>query len=321
MDVSVIVPTRNRSALLATTLRSVVRQRDVDLEVIVVDDASTDRTPEVVTALGDARVRMVRCQAPRGVSAARNLGAAEARGEWLGFVDDDDLWAPDKLARQLHAAREESRGWAYGGAVVIDARGRILRAQIPLPPDETVRALLQYDAIPGGGSNVIVRRATWQEAGPFDTRLRGGEDWEMWLRLAKRGLPACVCSPLVAKRLHDSNMTLDIEEIVRGTKLIEQLHHTRTDWGRLHRWMGHSSLRAGQTGAAIGQFARAILGGQARTVAADLGAILRERVTRPAGRTEHRRAVSDDPWIVTAAAWLQDLQHGTVGQEAGGQPS
>src|SRR4029453_7953121 len=101
MDVSVVVPTRNRSALLARTLQSVLRQQDVEFEVIVVDEASTDETPAVLSALGNQRVRVIRHDSPRGLSAARNNGAAGASGEWLAFIDDDDLWAPDRLARQL----------------------------------------------------------------------------------------------------------------------------------------------------------------------------------------------------------------------------
>src|ERR1044071_6101497 len=105
MDVSVIVPTRNRSSLLSKTLRTVLRQQDVELEVIVVDEASTDGTAALLATLGDARVRVIHHDRPRGVSAARNHGADEARGEWLAFIDDDGLWAPDKLAQQINAAR------------------------------------------------------------------------------------------------------------------------------------------------------------------------------------------------------------------------
>ncbi len=108
IDVSVVIPTRNRSTLLAMALRSVFHQQDVELEVIVVDEASTDDTSTMLATIGDARVRVIRNDAPHGVSAARNSGAAEARGEWLAFLDDDDLWAPTKLARQIHAA-EDSR--------------------------------------------------------------------------------------------------------------------------------------------------------------------------------------------------------------------
>ena len=125
-EVSVVVPTHDRSRLLALTLRSILGQRGVDLEVIVVDDGSTDDTAEVVAGLGDDRVRLLRHDTPQGVAAARNYGIAEAAGGWLAFCDDDDLWAPDKLARQLHAARETGRAWAYAGAVKIDADGRVV---------------------------------------------------------------------------------------------------------------------------------------------------------------------------------------------------
>ncbi len=308
MDVSVIVPTRNRSALLAMTLRTVLRQQDVELEVIVVDEASTDDTPAMLAALGDARIRVIRHEAPHGVSSARNRGAAEARGEWLAFVDDDDLWAPDKLARQLHAAREGDRDWVYTGAVIIDTHGRIVRVQRPLLPEEIRTALLRYDAIPGGGSNIVVRRTTWLQIGPFDPRLRGTEDWEMYIRLAKHGPPACVCSPLVARRLHASNGTLDITEIVRGTKLIETLHHTTADWGRLHRWMAHSCLRAGQRRAALGQFARAAVRGQGRAVASDLSALLHETIVGRTPKSKGDSTLSSDDWVPTATAWLQEFQ-------------
>src|SRR5688572_6566741 len=134
IDVSVVVPTRNRSTLLMRTLRSVLRQQDVEFEVIVVDEASTDDTPAMLAALDDPRVRVIRHEVPLWLAAARNRGAAEARGEWLAFVDDDDLWAPDKLVRQVHAAQDAGREWVYTGAVNFDGC-RIVSSQPPLPPD------------------------------------------------------------------------------------------------------------------------------------------------------------------------------------------
>jgi glycosyltransferase involved in cell wall biosynthesis len=307
MDVSVIVPTRNRSALLATTLRSVFRQQDVEFEVIVVDEASTDDTPAVLAALGEARVRVIRHDAPRWLAAARNHGAAEARGEWLAFLDDDDLWAPDKLVRQLHAAQQAGRDWVYTGSVNFDGC-RIVYSRPPLPPEEVVAALPRYNPIPGGGSNILGRRTTWLRAGPFDTRLRSGEDWEMSIRLAKHGPPAWVCSPLIAKRVHPSNMSLDIAEIVRATKLIEALHNTAADWGRVHRWLAERYLRSGQRRAALGQFARAAGRGQLRGVISDLSAILQRRLGRRFGKADGQNAPSNDPWSATAAAWLRDFE-------------
>ena len=117
-EVSVIIPTRNRSKLLELSLRSVLWQRSVDFETIVVDDGSTDDTPRMLRSLGD-RIRVFRHERSQGVSAARNRGIAEARGEWVAFLDDDDLWAPDKLELQLQALRRDDRRWAYAGAVEI----------------------------------------------------------------------------------------------------------------------------------------------------------------------------------------------------------
>jgi glycosyltransferase involved in cell wall biosynthesis len=305
--VSVVVPTRNRSGLLAITLRSVLGQRDVELEVIVVDEASTDDTPDVLAGLGDARVRVVRHETPQGVSAARNRGAAEARGEWVAFTDDDDLWAPEKLARQVHAAQAAGRDWSYAGSVNVTDDLQIVYGLPPGPPEEVVAALPHYNAIPGGGSNVVVRRETLLRAGPFDRRLRNTEDWEMWIRLARAGPPAWVRSPLLAYRVHTSNSSLDIAEIVRGTRLIEELHHTTADWGRLHRWLAESCLRTGQRRAALGQFARAAVHGQARATALDLALIARRRMRR--GSSAPRPAQRGDPrWVEEAAGWLRELQ-------------
>jgi glycosyltransferase involved in cell wall biosynthesis len=310
MNVSVVVPTRNRSALLAKTLRSVLRQQHVELEVIVVDEASTDDTPALLSAVGDTRVRVLRHQSPLGVSAARNHGAADARGEWLAFVDDDDLWSPDKLARQLHAAQTVGCDWAYAGSVNISDRGHIIYGRPPLPADEVVRALPRYNAIPGGGSNVIVRRTTWVGVGPFDPRLRNTEDWEMWIRLAQHGPPACVCRPLVGYRVHHLNSSLDVAEVVRGTKLIEAVHHTTADWGTLHRWLAESCLRRGQRREAVGEFARAAVRGALLGVIFDLGAILRRRVARRVDWLGAERTISRDPWLAAAEDWLREFEGG-----------
>jgi glycosyltransferase involved in cell wall biosynthesis len=252
-------------------------------------------------------VRTVRHETPRGVSTARNRGAAEARGDWVAFTDDDDLWAPDKLARQLHAAQAAGRDWSYTGSVNIGEGFGVVYGRPPPPPEEVVAALPHYNAIPGGGSNVVVRREALRRAGPFDTRLRNTEDWELWIRLAKAGPPAWACSPLLAYRVHGSNSSLDIAEILRGTRLIEELHHTTADWGRLHRWLAESCLRTGQRRVALSQFARAALHGQARAVAGDLMLIARRRLRRrspvpgPAGH-------SDPTWIEQAASWLRELE-------------
>ena len=126
-EVTVVIPTRNRAGFLPTCLNAVLDQRDIELEVIVVDDASTDDTRAVLQHLQtDQRARVISLGTRGGVAAARNAGIAEARGEWLAFLDDDDIWAPWKLSRQLSAARAVDADFAYGSAVVIDGEHNVL---------------------------------------------------------------------------------------------------------------------------------------------------------------------------------------------------
>ena len=169
------------------------------------------------------------------------------------------------------------------------------------------RRCIEYNAIPGGGSNVVMRRSTWRRVGPFEPRFRkGGEDWEMSIRLAKIAGPAWVCSPLVGKRVHASNMSLDTEEIVRATRLVESLHGTTADWGRVHRWLAERYLRSGNRRAASVQFARAAVHGQLPGVISDLGAIARRRLGRNRP-TERRPAVRGNAWTAAALEWLREF--------------
>jgi len=308
-EVSVVVPTHNRSSLLTLTLQSVLWQRDVDLEVVVVDDGSTDDTAEAVAGLRDGRVRIVRHERPQGVAAARNRGAEEATAEWITFLDDDDLWAPDKLARQLQAARDTGRSWAYTGAVSIDDDLKVLGGMPPPSPEQIVELLPRFDAVPGGGSNVVVHRDTLARAGRFDSRLRNTEDWEMWIRLAKLGPPAWVCSPLVAKRAHNRNSSLNTREILAGSALIERLHGGRMDRGITYRWLAESCLRTGRRATAVRYFTAAAVKGQARNVAGDLRVILRRRIRRHLLGDRRPDPVSyrHPQWVAEARAWLDAL--------------
>src|SRR4051794_9011163 len=104
-EVSVVIPTRDRRHLLETTLAAALNQREVDYEVIVVDDGSGDGTATELAAIGDPRLRVLRNGASQGVSAARNRAIAEARAPWIAFLDDDDVWSPELLRRQLETVR------------------------------------------------------------------------------------------------------------------------------------------------------------------------------------------------------------------------
>jgi glycosyltransferase involved in cell wall biosynthesis len=206
-QVSVVIPTRNRRGLLSRTLATVLGQRDVELEVVVVDDGSTDDTRAWIEGLGDGRVRVVSNGAGPGVAPARNAGIEEARAPWLAFLDDDDLWAPTKLADQLEAVESLDGEWVLAGSVVLGPELQVRGAQRVQPRDRFLKLLLAHNVVPGGASGAVASREAVRDVGGFDPRLRIMADWDLWIRLALRSLPAGVDRPLVGYVLHGANMT------------------------------------------------------------------------------------------------------------------
>jgi glycosyltransferase involved in cell wall biosynthesis len=302
-EVSVVVPTHNRAVLLCQTLRSAVAQREVDLEVVVVDDGSADGTGEAVAGLRDDRVRLVRHERSQGVSAARNRGIAEARGAWVAFLDDDDLWAPQKLASQLAAAAAAGAGWAYAGAVEVDAAGRLLGGHPPPSAGELVAELRRRNLMPAGSSNVVARADVLAAAGGFDPALRHMADWDLWLRLAGLATPASVPAPLVAYRLHDGQATLDTAGMLAEARTLEARHGA--DRTVILRWAAWSHLRAGRRRAALRAYAAAVLAGDAASLARASVALLHPRPT--AAHRPSRPSAADLAWLETAQGWLDEL--------------
>lgn len=223
--VSVVIPTRDRVGMVIATVRSVLNQRDVDLEVVVVDDASRDGTAGALAEFDDGRVKVLRHDDPRGVSAARNTGIAASGGAWVAFVDDDDLFAPDKLAAQL-AAISESRGarWSCVGVVMVNASLRVTDwSEAPRTTDLS-REMLVQDAVPGSGSGLLASRDLLDEVGGFDPDLPSEEDWDMCIRLAQRSPIAPVNRPLLAYRTHGPAMSLDLDACDRGFRMLKAKH-------------------------------------------------------------------------------------------------
>ena len=314
VDVTVVVPTRNRAPLLGQALRSVAAQRDIELEAVVVDDGSTDATPAVVAGLRDARLRLVRHDRRQGVSAARNRGIAEAGGDWVAFLVDDDLWAPDKLTRQLAAAARDDRDWAVTGAVCIDDRLQVLTGEPPLPPEAIVADLVRYNSVPAGASNVVVRAGLLAEVGGFDPSLRHMADWDLWIRLGRAGLPATVPRPLLAYRLHRANATMDTAfdpwEAVAEFDTIAGRYHIPADRLAVDRWIAWTSLRAGRRRAALRAYAHAARAGDLRSVVRAAIALLHPAAGRRVYYRPFLQRGQDEGWLAEARSWLHDLASG-----------
>ena len=306
-EVTTIIPTHDRRSMLRAALASVLWQRDVEIEVMVVDDGSTDGTADFLESVRDPGISVIRNDAPRGVSAARNCGVEHARGYWVAFVDDDDVWAPDKLRRQLDAATSSGAQWGYAGAVNINLDLAIVGGRPPPGPTEVMSTIGRYNNVPGGGSNVIVRRQLMEDVGSFDERLYNTEDWEMWIRLAEMGIPACTDSPLVGYRVHDTNASLDWRRIIEGLALIEARHGTRTDKGVIYRWLAESSLRRGSRAQALSLMAKASLKGETVGVLQDITWIFRRRFGwYPRARGPEQQARSE--YREQARTWLRELR-------------
>jgi glycosyltransferase involved in cell wall biosynthesis len=219
--VTVVVPTRNRRPVLADTLGAVTGQTGVDVCVVVVDEGSSDDTAAFLADLGDDRVQVVRHDQPRGLPAARNVGLKHAATPWVAFCDDDDLWAPDKLASQLAAlaARPDCR-WSCTGTVSVDHDLRLLGYQRPYDGDDLARAVRVRNVVPAGGSSVVVDRELALELGGFDEVLGACEDWDMWVRLAQRSPVAVVDRPLVAYRVWPGSMSSDPDHMRHWHELV-----------------------------------------------------------------------------------------------------
>ncbi len=315
-DVSVVIPTRNRRRLLALALASALEQRGVRLEVIVIDEASTDGTSEMVAAVADPRVRLVRHDVPLGKSAARNRGITDAAGQWIAFLDDDDVWAPDKLRLQLETLRATGREWAYTGAVNITDDHRILGGGPPRQPDEVAKMLSRMNAVPGGCSSVIVHRKTLPLEG-FDGRFRLCEDWDMWIRLARTGPPASVAKPLVGYRVHAGNSSGDTATLLKEADIIEQRYGGPVDRVVLYRHAARLCLRANRQWQAMRYYLRAARDHRSYAVSGfipdALGALqamidrIRRRLRLEARRLSHSARGTDADWVwkEEARAWLE----------------
>ncbi len=227
-SVSIVIPVRDGKDFIGEAVESALDQGEAVGQVIVIDDGSSDGTPDIVARIADPRVRLVTDRpSRRGVSAARNDGAALAEGEWLMFLDADDRLQPGAVDALLVQAQPEAVA-IYGDYERIGAAGQVLgkrglmRGTRTKPSGDIAEALLAGNFIVNGGI-MIVRRQAFNAMGGFDEALRYCEDWHAWCRLAVQGAFTYVPVHVLDYRVYDQSvmMTRPLTEVEYGPALEE----------------------------------------------------------------------------------------------------
>jgi glycosyltransferase involved in cell wall biosynthesis len=218
--VSVIVPTKNRAYYLSQAVRSILSQTFREYEILVIDGASVDNTRKVINEIIDPRINYVRQEEDRGVSAARNLGIVRSRGRFIAFLDDDDLWLPRMLEKQLELInRKASIGAVCTSEFILRDDGKLLGLWHPSVRGDVFPRILERNYL-GNCSGMMVRKICFDRTGLFDENLTADEDWDMWIRLAKYYELDYTKEPMYIYRVHEKRITNDLRANLQAHRLL-----------------------------------------------------------------------------------------------------
>jgi glycosyltransferase involved in cell wall biosynthesis len=213
--VSVVIPAYNCAATIGASIESARRQTVMDLEILVVDDGSTDETTDVVGGITDARLQLL-VQPNAGAAAARNTGCRAARGRYLAFLDADDIWMDTKIEQQLRflAERPEARA-TQSGVVFVDPDLRPLDVRLCSTPADELVEFLMFRNLPAAMCTLVIEREAFLDLGGFDESLEILEDWEFMMRAARHANLRSLPGPLAMYRVHPANRSRDLTLHVR----------------------------------------------------------------------------------------------------------
>jgi glycosyltransferase involved in cell wall biosynthesis len=228
--VSVIIPAYNSAAKVKGAIKSALAQTYKDFEIVVIDDGSTDETESVVRSFGD-RVLYFK-QENQGAGAARNAGIKRSSGEFIAFLDSDDLWSPEKLDEQIPLLeRDPELGLVYSDWAVVSEDKVVEESYLKTVPSASGYV---FDQLVRWGfiltSGVVVRRACLNDVGDFDNSLSIAQDYDLWLRICYRWKVALVNKPLVTKRSWDGSLSSNLAKTaVERIALYKKTLGTLTD--------------------------------------------------------------------------------------------
>jgi glycosyltransferase involved in cell wall biosynthesis len=243
--VSVIIPAYNAMNYLAETLESVLKQTFTNFEVLIINDGSSDNIVEWASEIQDARVRLI-CQDNQGLAGARNTGIWCSKGEYLAFLDADDIWEPTKLEKQVKCLNENADiGLVSCWISHVDENGNIVGfTNVPkFTGTDLKRELFTFNNILCG-STPILRRSCFEKVGFFERSLKSAEDWDMWLRIARYYSISVIREPLVRYRHHSNNMSKNLRVMVQEVdKVMERAYKSPPPEMRRLKGVGGSLVR------------------------------------------------------------------------------
>jgi glycosyltransferase involved in cell wall biosynthesis len=311
---------------LRTALASALAQTKVDVDVVVVDDGSIERTPGELRELRDERVRVLRLERPQGVSAARNLGLVRARMPWVAFLDDDDVWAPGHLSAMLEAVRGSQLDPArvalvFSGHLDVDADRRVTDVS-PAAPVESLHEGLKRMNLVGCPSRVVLRTNAVRAVGGFDEQLSILADWDLWVRVLVDNEAVRCPELLVGYMHHAASMHLDAERLLAELATLRQKH----GWIRreprgaffgdlLPSYLAATYRASGRRFKAARWYARAFRArGAPRDLGRAVGVLLGERLIELSGM--RTRSIVDP----ALGQWLEDVRQAERATTAGLTP-
>jgi glycosyltransferase involved in cell wall biosynthesis len=263
--VTVIIPSYNRENYIRATIDSALSQTYENIEIVVVDDGSTDRSRDIAQGYGN-RIRLLEHEgrANRGQSAAINLAMRSTRGEYVAILDSDDVWNVDKIEKQVeYLGRHPEIGIVYGNGYAIDENGKILYKLIPpghREENDPSRMLLEcHFNIP---SNALVRRSVYEQAGDFDETLRSSQDHDMAIRLLEITKAAFLDEPVWYYRLHPDTQSSKHTKRrwMNGFKILEKAcRRYPYGWSVKRRRLAVLHFRIGQCFSSEGAYFQAMI--------------------------------------------------------------
>jgi glycosyltransferase involved in cell wall biosynthesis len=211
-SVSVVIPSYNSIVFLPEVVESVLAQTFTNFELLIIDDGSSDGTSEWARTIPDPRVKLIR-QENQGVSVARNTGIAYSQGNYIAFLDADDVWKPTKLEQQVKVLdTNQEIGLVHTFVTYTNEQGdRLFDAGRYHKPGNVWKEMLAREDLIFCGSTPMVRRQCFETCGVFDSALKGCEDWECWTRIAAQYSFMVLEEPLVSYRQHLNNATKNID--------------------------------------------------------------------------------------------------------------